>query len=206
MHAIRGWPDTGHSTTFNMGECGNIHTFPKIFMYYTKSLAWFYGFHPNTATASDQARRAELSRMRMRLLCMNNSVRLIAIITELLVAIKPTRNLFTARWCHSSKCHSSPDHPTLEHICVCTNLAEIDLSPSVYCSAYHSTTNYLSSVCYSWSLYSSNCDVLTTIGKSVLCWSCKFGRDCGHFSRCLSCFSSCCRYIILLPATTRNNH
>ena len=88
MHAIRGWPDTGHSTTFNMGECGNIHTFPKIFMYYTKSLAWFYGSHPNTATASDQARRAELSRMRMRLLCMNNSVRLIAIITELLVAIK----------------------------------------------------------------------------------------------------------------------
>ena len=71
-----------------MGECGNIHTFPKIFMYYTKSLAWFYGFHPNTATASDQARRAELSRMRMRLLCMNNSVRLIAIITELLVTIK----------------------------------------------------------------------------------------------------------------------
>ena len=44
---------------------------------------------------------------------------------------------------------SFPDHPTLEHICVCTNLAEIDLSPSVYCSAYHSTTNYLSSVHYS---------------------------------------------------------
>ena len=97
----------------------------------------------------------------------------VAIITELLVVIQAYKKtaliLFTARWCPMQQQISQnfPDHPTLEHICVCTNLAGIVLSPSVYCSIYHSTTgtNYLSSVRYSWSLCinSSNRDVLTTI-------------------------------------------
>ena len=68
--------------------------------------------------------------------------------TELLVAIKAHKKtaLFTAIKMVSQMSQSFQGHPTLKHICVCTNLAGIDLSPSVYCSAYHSTTNYLSCV------------------------------------------------------------
>ena len=99
----------------------------------------------------------------------------IAFTTELLVAIKAHKKtaLFTARWCHSSKCHRVFQIILLWNTfaCVCTNLAGIGLSSCMYFSACHSTTNHLNTVRYSCNLCisSSNHHVHTTIRKSVLC-------------------------------------
>ena len=106
---------------------------------------------------------------------------------------------------------SFPDHPTLEHFRVCTNMGRIDQSPSLSSPANCSTTNYLSSVCSSsdcCSYCSIHC-IFVTNCKKASCPSLQLWKRMWLLFMVLDYCCSNCRssywswFSVLQPATTR---
>ena len=99
-------------------------------------------------------------------------VMFIAIITELMVAIKGHKKttLFTARWCHSSECHRVfqiiPLWNTFVFVQIWLGLICLPVC-IVLCITPLQT---ISVVCATVGAFASIADVITTIGKSLLCW------------------------------------
>ena len=128
--------------------------------------------------------------------------------TELLVAIKTHKKTVHSKMVSQQQVSQSfPDHPTREHICVCTNLAEIDLPPSyIVCIVLLITPlQTISVVCITVAIAPTVMCFLQ-LGNHCYAGSCKFGRDCGHFSQCLTLVALVAAvgtfYFYLLPQGT----
>ena len=132
----------------------------------------------------------------------------IAIITELLVAIKGHKKtaLFTARWCHSSKCHKVLQIILLWNTFVFAQIWLGLICLPVCIVLLFTPLQTISVVCATVGTFASIAATmmcLLQLGSHCYAGSCEFGRDCGHFSRCLikhrekwpqslkSCFSCC---------------
>ena len=118
------------------------------------------------------------------------SVMFIAIITELLVAVKatPKTGLFTARWCHCTKCYR-----VVRIILLWNTFVFIQIWMGLICLPVCiflliTPLQTISLLCATVGAFASIAVTIMCIlqlGNQCYARTCKFGRDCGHFSRCL---------------------
>ena len=117
-------------------------------------------------------------------------VMFIAIITELLVAIKAHKKtaLFTARWCHSSKCHRVFQIILLWNTFVFVQiwLGFVCLPACIFLLITPlQTISQLCATVVSFASIAATILCILQLGNQCYGKTCKFGRDCAHFSRCL---------------------
>ena len=138
-------------------------------------------------------------------------VMFIAIITELLVAIKAHKKtaLFTARWCHSSKCHK-----VFQIILLWNTFVFVQIWLGLVCLPVcifllFTPLQTISVVCATVGAFASIAATimcLLQLGNQCYARTCKFGRDCGHISWCLIILALVATvgtfYFYLLPQRT----
>ena len=117
-------------------------------------------------------------------------VMFIAIITELLVAIKAHKKtaLFTVRWCHSSKCHT-----IFQIILLWNTFAFVQIWLGFVCLPVCifllitplQTISLLCATVGGFASIAATIMCILQLGNQCYARTCKFGRDCGHFLRCL---------------------
>ena len=117
-------------------------------------------------------------------------VMFIAIITELLVAIKDHKKtaLFTASWCRSSKCHQ-----LFQIILLWNTFLFVQIWLGLVCLPACifllitplQTISLLCAIVGAFASIAATIMCILQLGNQCYARTCKFGRDCGHFSRCL---------------------